>query len=135
MIHFSLRCAKDHEFEAWFQSSEAFEQQLAGKQVNCPSCGGHDVEKAPMAPAVTAMSRRPDPDAVKLRRALTELREKVEKNCDYVGKEFPDEARKIHYGEAEARGIYGEATPEQASELVEEGVDVAPLPWLRRADS
>ncbi len=135
MIHFNLRCAKDHVFEAWFQSSEAFEQQLAAKQVNCPDCGGHRVEKAPMAPAVTALSRRPDPNAVKMRQALTALRDKVEKNCDYVGKDFPDEARKIHYGEAEARGIYGEATREQASELVEEGVDVAPLPWPRRADS
>ena len=135
MIHFNLRCAKDHGFEAWFQNSEAFEEQRAGELVNCPSCGCHEVEKAPMAPAVTALSRRPAPNAVQLRQALTELREKVEQNCDYVGKEFSEEARKIHYGEAQARGIYGEATPEQASELVEEGVDVAPLPWLRRADS
>lgn len=135
MIHFNLRCAKDHEFEAWFQSSDAFDRQLRSRRVICPSCGDHKIVKAPMAPAVAAQSRRPQPDAVQMRQALTELRDKVEKNCDYVGNDFPDEARKIHYGEAEARGIYGEATAAEASELVDEGVKVAPLPWIRRADS
>ncbi len=140
MIHFNLRCARDHEFEAWFQSGEVFDLQVRKRQVTCPNCGDHKVVKAPMAPAVAAPSRRsgprgPETEAVKLRQALTELRDKVEQTCDYVGTEFPDEARKIHYGETEARGIYGEATSDEARELVDEGVKVAPIPWIRRPDS
>ena len=133
MIHFNLRCAKGHEFEAWFKSAKAFDAQAKRRQVTCAVCGSAKIEKAPMAPAITA--RGGGDDAAHMRQALTELRSRVEQNCDYVGEQFADEARKIHYGEADERGIYGESTCQEANELVEEGIKVARIPWLRRLDS
>jgi hypothetical protein len=118
MILYDLQCSKGHVFEAWFKDSEAYEAQAARKAVVCPACGGRKVKKAPMAPRV-ARSRDgeppakppgpPHPEAVKYMQMLGELRKKIEDNCDYVGPQFPEEARKIHYGETEARNIYGEA--------------------------
>jgi len=144
MILYDLQCSKGHVFEAWFKDSDAYEAQAARKAVVCPACGGKKVSKAPMAPRV-AKSREPaaakpaaappNPEAVKYMQMLGELRQKIEENCDYVGPQFPEEARKIHYGEAEARNIYGEATPEEAETLAEEGIEFGKVPWVPRGDA
>ena len=127
MILYQLRCGKDHEFEAWFKDGQTCERQLARKTVECPVCGSRKVAKALMAPRIGAAEKkqhgrpagqgagaRGQPPmsvmASAMRQHLQEVRSKVEANCDYVGDKFADEARKIHYGETEARGIYGEAT-------------------------
>lgn len=133
MIHFSLRCANSHEFEVWFRSSGDFDKQVKQRQVECPSCGDTKVTKALMAPAVR--SRKTNPSPAQLRRHLKQLRDHVEKNCDYVGGQFAKEARKIHHGEVEARNIYGESTDAEATALADEGVSFARIPWIKREDS
>lgn len=145
MIVYALKCAQGHGFEGWFRDAATFDRQAAAGKVACAVCGDTKVEKAPMAPRLA--KRRGDnrgeappvetkpglpPEAVKL---LNELRQKVESECDYVGERFSEEARRIHYGEAEKRGIYGEASDEQAKELVEEGIEVSKIPWLPRRDA
>jgi hypothetical protein len=131
LIVYSLSCAEGHAFEGWFASSSAFdEQQVAGKLV-CPVCDTRKVAKAPMAPALSSKAGKqkssPAPDELrKMRQFMTGLRKHVLENGENVGRKFPEEARKIHYGETEERQIYGEATLDEAKELVEEGVDVAP---------
>ena len=147
MILYDLKCGKGHVFEAWFRDSAAYDDQAARKAVVCPMCGSKKVAKAPMAPrlarshddkppaAVPAAPAAPTEAQVKYMQMLTELRRKVEENCDYVGPAFPEEARKIHYGEAEARSIYGEATPEEAEKLAEEGVEFGKIPWVPRGDA
>lgn len=150
MILYQLRCGKDHEFEAWFKDGQTCDRQLARKTVECPACGSRKVAKALMAPRIAgdkaqkeslpaapaAAGKQPvSVMATAMRHHLQEVRAKVEANCDYVGDKFPEEARKIHYGETEARGIYGEATDEQHQDLVDEGVEVARIPWLPRSDA
>lgn len=135
MIVYNLRCEQSHEFEGWFRDSAAFDRQAAESKLVCPICETHKVEKAPMAPAVagtkkhevSSMAHAPD-ELKKMRQFMTGLRKYVQDNAEYVGPRFPEEARKIHYGEMEERHIYGEASLKEARELVEEGVDVAPLP-------
>jgi hypothetical protein len=151
VIVYSLRCSKGHAFEGWFASIAAFDEQQAGGKLFCPLCNTRRVAKAPMAPALSTSvgegkrtKRAPAPPAApataplptskapeelrKMRQFMTGLRKYVEQNADYVGPKFPEEARKIHYGEADDRHIYGEASLEEAADLVEEGIDVAPLP-------
>ena len=129
MIAYALRCHKGHEFEGWFRDSAAFDEQSGSGHVACPACSSPRVEKAVMAPAVSGTKKsRKASDAKQMRQFATGLRKYVQENADYVGPQFAEEARKIHYGEAPDRHIYGEATPKEAHELVEEGVDVAPLP-------
>lgn len=130
MIVFNLRCDQAHEFEAWFSSSTAYDEQLATGQVLCPVCASQRIEKAPMAPAVagTKKTMLVREDRKKIRQFVAGMREYVKQNADYVGKAFPEEARKIHYGEVEERHIYGEASAEEAEELIEEGVEIAALP-------
>lgn len=131
MIVYNLRCKNGHEFEGWFRDSAAFDAQAGEGKLSCPSCNSRRVEKAIMAPAIATSERKPtltNPDTRKMRQFMTGLRKYVQENAEYVGPKFAEEARKIHYGESIERHIYGEATPEEAKELVEEGVDVAPLP-------
>ena len=112
MILFTLRCANDHEFEGWFRDSDGFDAQRAAGEIACPHCGDSSVEKGVMAPRL-ARSREAVPPAVavaRMRKALTEMRRQIENHCDYVGPRFAEEARRIHYGETDPRGIYGEAT-------------------------
>ncbi|HEX9361983.1 MAG TPA: DUF1178 family protein [Bradyrhizobium sp.] len=155
MIRYSLRCDRGHEFESWFQSSAAYEQQEKRKLVNCPACGSAKVERAIMAPQIVSKKGRdseapapvPAPTAStevtapastplmmaqerELRAKLKELRDHIVKNADNVGERFPNEARKMHYGDIEHRPIYGEASPDEARALIEEGVEVSPLPVL-----
>ncbi|MCG8593032.1 MAG: DUF1178 family protein [Kiloniellales bacterium] len=151
MIRFDLRCRRDHHFEAWFRDNAAYEAQAAAGGLSCPICGSAKVEKAIMAPRVAKSAgrvpdTRPAPvpipapmaksgspkEAQALRAALEQLRDHVEATCDDVGEAFPEEARKIHYGEAEARGIYGQASEAEAEALAEEGVEFSRLPLPRR---
>ncbi len=138
MILFDLRCAKDHEYEAWFRDGASFDAQSAAGEITCPVCGGADVEKAPMAPRLAkrknADTSPAGEDGMALQ-VLKELHRHVRENCDDVGNQFAEEARKIHYGEAEKRGIYGEASKAEAKELTEEGVVIHQLPNLPRQDA
>ena len=137
MIRYALKCKKDHSFEGWFRDSAAYDAQSKKKLIACPICGSAKVAKAPMAPAV---SKKADlAEAVTKAKAVKEfvlnLRKQVEDNAEYVGERFSNEARAIHYGDAEERQIYGEATLKDARDLIEEGIPVAPLPSVPRADS
>jgi hypothetical protein len=153
MIRYNLRCDRDHAFESWFQSSSAYESQEKRELVSCPACGSTKVERAIMAPQIVAKKGRervepaPAPSTPadvaapastplmmaqerELRAKLKELRDHIVKNADNVGERFPKEARKMHYGDIEHRPIYGEASPEEARSLIDEGVEVSPLPVL-----
>jgi hypothetical protein len=157
MILYTLACDKGHTFESWFANSAAYDKQLKRSLVTCPVCNSAKVEKAIMAPrlsgtkkhgdaAVTASAPEPSaattapatpapvammsPQEHELRKKLKEIREHLTKSADYVGQKFPEEARKMHYGEIEHRSIYGEASPDQAKELHEEGIEFHPLPVL-----
>jgi hypothetical protein len=150
MIRYNLRCERGHAFESWFQSSQAYETQEKRQLVSCPSCGSAKVERAIMAPQIVSKKNRdraaPAPAATEattaastplmmaqdheLRAKLRELRDHIVKNADNVGERFPVEARKMHYGDIEHRPIYGEASPEEARSLIDEGVEVSPLPVL-----
>lgn len=137
MIKFSLICDEGHDFEAWFRDSADFETQKKRGLLECPSCGSALVSKALMAPSV-ATARKREEVAVATGNAvqreimakLHEMARTVKKTGEDVGERFPEEARKIHYGEADARGIYGKATPDEVSNLLDEGVEILPLPDL-----
>jgi hypothetical protein len=134
MIIFDLKCApQGHVFEAWFGSGEDYAAQRARGLVSCPLCGSGEVDKAPMAPAVGAKGNQaagPAPQQVKaLLGAMAEAQKQMLENSEHVGARFTDEARAIHLGEAEARAIHGQATPQQADELRDEGIPCAPLPF------
>jgi hypothetical protein len=157
MIRYALNCAKGHSFESWFQNSSAYDKQARQKLVTCPVCGTAKVEKEIMSPRVSGSRRREEAPAPRnettrektndqanektpvamvsprereLRKKLKELREHLTRNADYVGPKFPEEARKMHYGEIDHRSIYGEASPDEARKLQEEGVEFHPLPVL-----
>lgn len=132
MIRYALVCDKDHRSESWFASAEAFDRLAAASQIACPDCGSHKVAKALMAPAVATSGERPlsQPPADPRAEALARLRAEVEKNAEYVGMRFAGEARAIHAGEAPQRSIWGETRPDEARALIEDGVPVAPLPFL-----
>jgi hypothetical protein len=153
MIRYALACDKGHVFESWFQTSAAYDKQVKASLITCPVCNSVKVEKTMMAPGVvgtkspqmppspqqssnTPSPNTPSPVAMMspqerdFRNKLKELRDHLTKNADYVGRKFPEEARKMHYGETEHRSIYGEATPEQAKDLHEEGIEFHPLPVL-----
>jgi hypothetical protein len=141
MIRYALACDKGHSFESWFQNSAAYDKQVKRSLVSCPVCGSAEVEKAIMAPSLASVSAPSIADAAdpvammspperELRQKLKELRDHITKSASYVGPRFPEEARKIHYGETEHRSIYGEASPDEAKELHEEGIEFHPLPIL-----
>lgn len=139
MILFDLKCANEHVFEAWFKDSETFEGQVEGSEIVCPVCGDSVVEKALMAPRIGKgdheMTTKAAEHAKRYAAFASEVRRRVEDNCDYVGPEFSEEARKIHYGESEARGIYGEASDKDAAALDDEGIEVQRIPWAPRKDA
>jgi hypothetical protein len=140
MIRYTLNCDKAHSFEAWFRDSTAYEDQRKNGAVTCPACGSSEVSKALMAPAVKGSKKKAEAETVPLAtadprkaevvEALRRLKQHVMANAEYVGERFPEEARKIHYEESDPRAIYGEASVEEAHKLIEEGVEVAPLPVL-----
>ena len=158
MILYRLRCSKGHEFESWFKDSKTYERQERKSLIGCAVCGDSKVARAIMAPRIgkkgaeveppppaptpapapspeqqqmAAMARRMPKE---LREALLKVRAEVEKNCEHVGDKFADEARKIHYGESDKRGIYGETTDEEAEALAEEGIEFGRLPWIPRGN-
>ena len=136
MIRYALKCEGDHAFESWFGSAEAFDRLLSSGHVTCPDCGTTAVGKALMAPNVTPSRKTAPPLAAPKdarEAALAELRRQIEENSEYVGMNFAAEARRIHEGESPERSIYGEARPEEAKRLLEDGVPVAPLPFLPKA--
>src|SRR5215213_8601364 len=136
MILFTLRCSSGHEFEAWFRDGDGFEAQQKAAEIACPECGETQVEKALMAPNIARSHKKSPPiSPAQMRAALLELRRQVETNCDYVGERFAEEARKIHYGEVDPRGIYGEATAEESHELAEEGIAFGRVPWVSPTDA
>jgi len=130
MIVYSLACDKRHNFEGWFASSAAYDEQAATGKLVCPVCDSRKVDKAPMAPSVSGTKKTvlKAEQLKQMRQFMTGMRKYVQENADYVGKEFAEEARKIHYGESEERHIYGEASLAEAKDLVEEGIDIAALP-------
>lgn len=142
MIQYTLKCDQDHRFDSWFQSAAAFDKLQSAGMVACAICGSTHVEKALMAPSVRDSRRkapeksdtpRPRPlsaPATTAEQALAELKRHVEKTSEYVGVNFVREARQMHEGAAPERSIYGEAKPEEARKLIEEGVPIAPLPFL-----
>jgi len=156
MIRYALACDKGHVFESWFQNSAAYERQAKAALITCPVCNSAKVEKTLMAPGVVGAKKRAgappaspssprpaadtadtatpvammSPQEQEFRKKLKELRDHLTKNADYVGQKFPEEARKMHYGDIEHRSIYGEASPDQAKELHEEGIEFHPLPVL-----
>jgi hypothetical protein len=163
MIHYQLRCSEAHEFDGWFRDSAEFDRQAGLGLVECPACGDVKVTRALMAPAVTTRavpasreapqvtSPAPAADpavsvpvpaparaAAKLPAhvfaMLQRMRAEVEKHCDYVGPDFAEEARRMHKGESDRRGIYGEATPDEAQSLADEGIEISSIPWVPRAD-
>jgi hypothetical protein len=154
MIHYQLRCGRSHGFDGWFKNSASFEKQARRGLIECPECGGTDVERALMAPALAKRVSLPVPVAApepptpvppaekvatgrlpaQMLAVLQRMRAEVEKNCDYVGPNFAEQARAMHRSEAEPKSIYGEATEEQAESLAEEGIAVARIPWVPRAD-
>lgn len=153
MIRYALHCDRDHQFESWFQSSSAYDSQVKRKLVTCPICGSAKIDKAIMAPRIVGKKGRttppPEPATTtapeaapsgstslmmaqerELRAKLKELRDHIVKNADNVGERFANEARAMHYGDKEHRPIYGEASPDEAKSLIDEGIEVSPLPTL-----
>ena len=154
MIRYRLSCNKAHEFEAWFSNAAAFDTQAQRRQLSCPSCGSKSVTKALMAPSLVKTPKRsprraapasvaePTPEAPpggdvqrvaahnELAATIRKLRAELQSKSEYVGRRFPEEARKIHHEEAPARGIHGEASAEEAEALSEEGIEFFPLPIL-----
>ena len=156
MIRYLLSCEKKHDFEIWFKNSADYDKQNKRGLITCPACGSSKVEKALMAPSLgrgtRKGARKPEPEAAlpvavenpesktpvamvspqerEFRAKLKELRDHLTKNAENVGGKFPEEARKMHYGEKEHRSIYGEASPQEAKELIDEGVELHPLPVL-----
>jgi len=147
MIVFELKCGNGHRFEAWFRNGATYDAQAASGDIFCPECADNNVSKAPMAPRLLksrgeaeAPAQPPAPPEAPdrageaqamMRMMLRQLRSHVEANADYVGSQFPEQARRIHYGESEARPIYGEATKEEAAALRDEGVEVQDIPWIQ----
>jgi len=135
MILFTVHCANGHQFEGWFRDNVGFEAQRAGGEIVCPMCGDTSVEKAVMAPRL-ARAREASPPAAfaEMRKALIEMRRQIETHCDYVGPRFAEEARRIHYGEIDAHGIYGEATDAESRALADEGIKFGQIPWIPPTD-
>lgn len=137
MIRYALQCSKDHSFESWFQSASAYDALLVAGHIGCPSCGDTAIAKALMAPNVrparmagTGGKPSLSEPANEVEAALQEMRRQVEANSDYVGMNFAAEARRMHEGSIDERSIYGEAKLEEARALIEDGIPVAPLPFM-----
>lgn len=139
MILYQLKCSTEHQFEAWFRDSATYDQQCASGDIDCPFCGDNGISKVPMAPNLGKRSAQREVGegrarevAEQILQAVNKLREHVEENCEDVGDRFAEEARRMHVGETEDRGIYGEATSEEAMEMDEEGIEYFRLPSTNR---
>lgn len=140
MIRYDLTCDQEHTFEGWFSDSAAFDAQAERGELGCPVCDSTAITKALMAPRVGTKGNRKDGQQaamaaqgqVQVRKFLQSVRSHVEQNSEHVGEKFPEEARKIHYGEKDQRNIYGDATVEEVKDLRDEGIEVAAVPWPDR---
>ena len=128
MIRYALICRDEHSFEGWFSSSDDYEAQRKKRQIACPICGSAKISKAIMAPSVSTARKKDAAKSNVMREMAAKIREDISTNCEDVGDKFADEARAIHYGEKDARGIYGKATAREAEALSEEGITALPLP-------
>ncbi|UUX51418.1 DUF1178 family protein [Nisaea acidiphila] len=150
MIKYRLRCDAEHSFDAWFRDSAAYDKQAGAGLLTCPNCGSAAISKALMAPSVNSSKKKSNrqsaeetmpavsqmpPEMAAIREKLVALRKEVESKFDYVGKEFAEEARKIHYGETDPHGIYGETSSDEAQALMEEGIEFTPIPWVPKSDA
>jgi hypothetical protein len=144
MIHYQLCCGDHHSFDGWFRSSADFERQAATRLIGCPVCGSVEVERALMAPSICRSSETPTLPACippqgglpdQARAMLQKLRSAVERHCEDVGENFPEQVRSMYYGETEKRGVYGKATADEAEALADEGIEIAVIPWVPLADS
>ena len=143
MIRYSLKCDSNHDYDSWFQSSEAYLQLRDAGMLSCPICGSGSIDKAIMSPQVLANDKANKPKTridvkaplTRLEGAIRKFRQEVEDNSENVGKKFAEEARAIHYGDAPERSIRGESHLEEARSLVEEGISVIPLPWSDHANT
>ncbi|WP_316979764.1 DUF1178 family protein [Shumkonia mesophila] len=141
MILYQLKCGAGHQFEAWFRDAAAYDSQSADGEIGCPLCGDTAISKAPMAPYVAkgaartgSMEEKANEVAQQIFQAAERLRRHVEENCDDVGERFAEEARRIHYGETDERGIYGTATDDEATDLTDEGIEFHRVRWPKRND-
>ena len=138
MIKYNLICECGKTFESWFSSSDEHDVQLKKKLINCIYCDSTSVRKSVMAPNLFSKTNKTSKNTninKKIRKELLELRRYIEKNCKNVGDNFPREARSIHYDKKTSKGIYGMATPEETAELLEEGIDVATIPWPNKSEN
>ncbi|MEA2755933.1 MAG: hypothetical protein QOJ54_2222 [Aliidongia sp.] len=135
MILYELKCPSGHVFEGWFRSSDLYEEQREAGEIACPVCGTSDVVKAPMAPRLVRSDRSPQPEPAEQMALLRGLRRAVETKCEDVGDRFAEEARKIHYGETDPHGIYGQTSESEAEALAEEGIAFGRIPWVPLADN
>lgn len=145
MIVFELMCSNGHRFETWFKNGAAYDAQSATGDITCPCCGDTQIAKAPMAPHVArSVAKTGDRDGrdnpkqavvESVSRVVGELKRHIRETCDYVADDFPEEARRIHYGESEERGIYGEASEKEAKDLKDEGINVQRIPWFSQHDN
>ena len=140
MIKYEMKCSNNHRFEAWFRDSDSCDHQARHNEVDCPFCGDTQVSKAIMAPRIAKGRRSGSGEAQDKAREqamaaavienIRKLRRHVEENCENVGNDFAEEARKIHYGEAERRDIYGQTSEEESRALSDEGIEFSRIPWL-----
>ncbi|MFL2836783.1 MAG: DUF1178 family protein [Hyphomicrobiales bacterium] len=136
MIRYDLVCENEHFFESWFKDSKSYQKQLEANEIACPKCNNTNISKSLMAPGIPKKTNTKNGNVIAnsssstINNAIRKIRDEIKKNSDYVGDQFPEEARKIHYNEAEMRSIYGKASKKEITELVDEGIDIIQIPEI-----
>ena len=136
MIRYDLVCENEHFFESWFKDSKSYQKQLEAEEIACPKCNNSNISKSLMAPGIPKKTNTKNGNVIanssssSINNAIRKIRDEIKKNSEYVGDQFPEEARKIHYNEAEMRSIYGKASKKEITELVDEGIDIIQIPEI-----
>ena len=136
MIRYDLICENEHFFESWFKDSKSYQKQLEANEIACPKCNNSNISKSLMAPGIPKKTNTKNGNVIanssssSINNAIRKIRDEIKKNSEYVGDQFPEEARKIHYNEAEMRSIYGKASKKEITELVDEGIDIIQIPEI-----
>ncbi len=136
MIRYDLVCENEHYFESWFKDSKSYQKQLEANEIACPKCNNSNISKSLMAPGIPKKTNTKNGNVIanssssSISNAIRKIRDEIKKNSEYVGDQFPEEARKIHYNEAEMRSIYGKASKKEITELVDEGIDIIQIPEI-----
>ena len=136
MIRYDLVCENEHFFESWFKDSKTYQKQLEANKIACPKCNNSNISKSLMAPGIPKKTNTKNGNVIanssssSINNAIRKIRDEIKKNSEYVGDQFPEEARKIHYNEAEMRSIYGKASKKEITELVDEGIDIIQIPEI-----